>query len=63
MRISMTMKIIREKTPGIAIADPYYMCDIHLSTTGDWLNASKYLQDLFQACASKDFILLPYIHE
>ena len=61
--ISMTMKIIRENTPGITIADPYYMRDIHLSTSGDRLNASKYLQALFQACASKDFVLLPCIHE
>ena len=61
--ISMMMKIIRENTPSIAIADPYYMRDIHLSTTGDRLNASKYLQDLFQACASKYFVLVPYIHE
>ena len=61
--ISMTMKIIREITPGIAIADPYYMRDIHLTTTGDRLNVSKYLQNLFQACISKDSVLLPYIYE
>ena len=59
--ISMTMKIIRENTPGIAIADPYYMRDIHLSTSGDRLNTVKYLHDLFQACISKDYILPPYI--
>ena len=57
------MKIIRENTPGIAIVDPYYMRDIHLSTSGDRLNAAKYLQGFFHACISKDYILLPYICE
>jgi hypothetical protein len=30
--LSMAMQVIRDKTPGIAIVDPYYMRDSQLST-------------------------------
>ncbi|XP_047057882.1 uncharacterized protein LOC124664394 [Lolium rigidum] len=61
--LSMAMRIIRNTTPGIAIADPLYMRAIHLSSIGDRKVASEYLKGFFLANQKKDNILLPYFLE
>jgi hypothetical protein len=57
------MWTIRNKTPGIAIADPFNMRAIHLASAGDGKVTSEYLQGFFLANQKKHNILLPYFPE
>jgi hypothetical protein len=59
----MAMWIIRNKTPGIAIVDPFYMCANHLANAGNRQVASEYLQGFILANSKKDNILVPYFPE
>ena len=59
----MEMRIIRDKTPGIAIVDPFYMRAKHLGSTGDRQVASTYLQGVILAHKDKDNFLVPYFPE
>jgi hypothetical protein len=61
--LSMAVQITREKTPGIAIVDPYYMRDSHLGTPGDRRVVTEYLQAFMVANKRKDYILIPYFLE
>ena len=57
------MRIIRDKTPGIAIADPFYMRAVHLDSAGDRKVATEYLKRFFLANQKKYNILLPVFPE
>ena len=59
----MAMRVIRDKTPGIAIIDPFYMRAKHLGSAGDRQVASTYLQGVILANKRKDNILVPYFPE
>ena len=61
--LSMEMQIIRDKTPGIAIVDPYYMRDSHLGNAGDQRVVTEYLQGVMVVNKRKDYILMPYFSE
>lgn len=61
--LSKAMRIIRNKIPDIAIADPFYMRAVHLATAGDRAVASGYLKDFFLANQKKCNILLPVFPE
>jgi hypothetical protein len=61
--ISKAMRIIRDKTPGIAIADPFYMRAVHLASAGDRKVASEYLKGFFLANQKKYNLLLPVFPE
>jgi hypothetical protein len=61
--ISKAMRIIRDKTPGIAIADPFYMRAIHLASAGDRKVAAEYLKGFFLANQKKYNLLLPVFPE
>ncbi|KAK1694307.1 hypothetical protein QYE76_011004 [Lolium multiflorum] len=61
--LSKAMRIIRDNTPGIAIADPFYMCAVHLATAGDRAVASEYLKGFFLANQKKYNLLLPVFPE
>jgi hypothetical protein len=59
----MAMQIIREKTPGIAIVDPYYMRESCLGNFGDRKVATDYLKGFMLANKRKDYILVPFFPE
>ncbi|KAK1628263.1 hypothetical protein QYE76_002578 [Lolium multiflorum] len=61
--LSKAMRIIRDHTPGIAIADPFYMRAVHLATAGDRAVASEYLKGFFLANQKKYNLLLPVFPE
>jgi hypothetical protein len=61
--ISKAMRIIRDKTPGIAIADPFYMRAVHLASAGDRKVAAEYLKGFFLANQKKYNLLLPVFPE
>ncbi|KAK1684682.1 hypothetical protein QYE76_045530 [Lolium multiflorum] len=61
--LSKAMRIIRDNTPGIAIADPFYMRAVHLATAGDRAVASEYLKGFFLANQKKYNLLLPVFPE
>lgn len=58
--LSMQMQIISDKTPGIAIVDPFYMRASHLCSEGDRQVATTYLQGVMVENKTKDYILMPY---
>jgi hypothetical protein len=53
----MVMHIIRDKTPGIAIVDPYYMHDRQLSTWEGKKVASEYLSVVMRKNIGKDLLM------
>ena len=61
--LHMAMKVEREKTPSIAIVDPYYMRDTVLSNAGDRTIVRDYLRDIMLANKRKNYILIPYFPE
>ena len=61
--LSMEMRIIRDKTPGIIIVDPFYMRAKLLCSTGDRQLASDYLEGVILANKDKDNFLVPYFPE
>lgn len=58
--LNLARQIIRDKTPGIAIVDPYYMRQDVLGAVGNQVVAVKYLEDFMLANEDKDYILVPY---
>ena len=61
--LSMEMRIIRDKTPNIVIADPFYMRAKLLCNAGDRKIASAYLEGIMLANKNKDNFLVPYFPE
>lgn len=62
--LNMEMKVKREQTPFIAIADPYYMRDSQLEEgTRTRARAKSYLQKLLMESKRKDNILVPFFPE
>jgi hypothetical protein len=45
--LHMALKVKREKTKGIMIVDPYYMCDVALAYEGDRAMVKEYLGNIF----------------
>jgi hypothetical protein len=60
--LSMTMKVIRDKTPGIAVVEPYYMRESQLSKLVGKKVASEYLSGVIRANIGKD-LLMAYFSE
>jgi hypothetical protein len=58
--LNIAMQIIRDKTPDIAIVDPYYMRDAVLKTEFGVRRAVKYLKGFLQQYSDKPSILVPY---
>jgi hypothetical protein len=61
--LSLTIQIIREQTPGIAIADPYYMRETVLRDFGNQKVATDYLKGFMLKNQKADYILMPYFLE
>ena len=62
--LNLAMKVKREQTPYVAIADPYYMRDSQLDEgTRTRTRAKSYLQKLFLQTKRKDNILVPFFPE
>ena len=61
--LSMAHQVIKEKTPRIAIVDPYYMIESNFSTPEGWLFMTERLQATMAENKKKDYILLPYFPE
>jgi hypothetical protein len=62
--LNLAMKVKREQTPYVAIADPYYMRDSQLDEgTRTRTRAKSYLQKLFLETKRKDNILVPFFPE
>jgi hypothetical protein len=61
--LNLAMKIKRESTPDVAIADPYYMRESQLNLSAVRVRASLYLQKCFLDNKRKDNILLAYFPE
>ncbi|KAK1627406.1 hypothetical protein QYE76_001721 [Lolium multiflorum] len=61
--LNLAMKIKRESTPDVAIADPYYMRESQLALSAVRVRASFYLQKCFLDNKRKDNILLAYFPE
>jgi hypothetical protein len=55
--LSMAMQVIRDKTPGIAIVDPYYMLDSQLSTWEGQKVASEYLNVVTRNFFGKNLLM------
>jgi hypothetical protein len=55
--LSMAMQVIRDKTPGIAIVDPYYMRDSQLSKWEGQKVASEYLSVVMRKNIGKDLLM------
>jgi hypothetical protein len=51
------MQVIRDKTPGIAIVDPYYMRDSQLSKWEGQKVASEYLSIVTRKNIGKDLLM------
>jgi hypothetical protein len=60
--LSIQMQIIRDKTPGIVIVDPYYMREIELAKLAGRNAASDYLSGVMTSNIGKD-LLLAYFPE
>ena len=61
--LSMAQQLIKEETPGIAIMDPYYMVEWILSSPGDRVIVTRYIEEFFVTNKDKDVILVPYFPE
>jgi hypothetical protein len=60
--LSIQMQIIRDKTPGITVVDPYYMRESQLSTLAGQNASTSYLSGVMTSNIGKD-LLLAYFHE
>jgi hypothetical protein len=60
--LSIQMQIVRDKTPGIAVVDPYYMRESQLAKLVGWNAASDYLSSVMTSNIGKD-LLLAYFPE
>jgi hypothetical protein len=60
--LSIQMQIIRDKTSGIVVVDPYYMCESQLSKLVGRNAASNYLSGVMTSNIGKD-LLLAYFPE
>jgi hypothetical protein len=60
--LSIQMQIIRDKTPGIVVVDPYYMRESQLSKLAGRNAAINYLSDVMTSNIGKD-LLLAYFPE
>jgi hypothetical protein len=60
--LSIQMHIIRDKTPGIAVVDPYYMRESQLSILAGRNAATNYLSGVMMSNIGKD-LLLAYFPE
>jgi hypothetical protein len=59
--LNLAMKIKRENTPSVAVADPYYMRDSQLQKgTMTRTKAKLYLQKFLLDNTRKDTVLLPF---
>lgn len=58
--LGLAVQVSRDNTPGIAIADPFYMRHDVLCSVGNQVVASTYLRDFMLANQTKDYILVPY---
>ena len=61
--LSMAMQVLREKTPGVAIVDPFYMCDSILSNPGDQRVVIEYLQNFMLKNKRMEYILMSFFPE
>lgn len=61
--LHMSLKVQREKTPGLAIVDPYYMRDVVLEDESDLAMVKDYLGNFFEENKTKDCILVPTFPE
>jgi hypothetical protein len=57
--LHMALKAKREKTKGIVIVDPYFMCDVVLANEGGRATVKEYLENIFVENPTIDSILLP----
>jgi hypothetical protein len=55
--LSMVIQVIRDKTPGIVVVDPYYMRDSQLSTWEGKKVASEYLSVVMRKNIGKDLLM------
>jgi hypothetical protein len=55
--LSMAMQVIRDKSPGFVIVDPYYMRDSQLSTWECKKVASEYLSVVMRKNIGKDLLM------
>jgi hypothetical protein len=60
--LSIQMQIIRDKTPGIAVVDPYYMHESQLAKLAGQNAMSDYLSGVMMSNIGKD-LLLAYFPE
>jgi hypothetical protein len=58
----MAMQVIRDKIPGIAVVDPYYMRESQLAKLAGRTVASEYLSSVMTANMGKD-LLMAYFPE
>ena len=62
--LDMAMKIRRDGTPYVAVVDPYYMRDSHLSPGSHTREAAlEYLVRVMLANKRKNVLLLPFFFE
>jgi hypothetical protein len=61
--LNLTMKIKRESTSYVAVADPYYMRGNQLASSATRAHAMLYLQKFFLDNKMKDNILLAFFPE
>jgi hypothetical protein len=61
--LHMALKAKREKTNGIMIVDPSFMCDVALANEGDRATVKEYLGNIFMENPTIDSILLPCFPE
>jgi hypothetical protein len=55
--LNIQMQIIRDKTPGFAVVDPYYMRESQLSTLAGQNAATNYLSGVMTSNIGKDLLL------
>jgi hypothetical protein len=60
--LSIQMQLIRDKTPGIAVVDPYYMRESQLAKLAGRNAASNYLSGFMTSNIGKD-LLMAYFPE
>ena len=58
--LNLARQIILDKTPRIAVVDPYYMRQDVLGAVGNQVVVTRYLEEFMLAHQDKDYILLPY---
>jgi hypothetical protein len=60
---SLTAQFIGEKTTAVAIIDPFFMLEYTLSSPGNRVIVTNYVQDFLVANKEKEVILVPYFLE